>query len=58
VQDELRTGVLQDRCQVPDLHESSCAITVPSHFPPVLLEELLRRSSEEMLSHRGTKVPT
>jgi LysR family transcriptional regulator, transcriptional activator of nhaA len=58
VQDELRTGVLQELCQVPDLQESFYAITVPSRFPPALLKELLRRSSEEMLSHRGTKVPT
>ena len=43
VQDELRSGTLQEYCVVPQLHENFDAITVQRHFEPPLLKTLLRR---------------
>lgn len=50
VQDELRSGLLQEYCTVPDLHESFYAITVQRRFAPPLLKELLARTADEVLS--------
>lgn len=49
VQDELRSGKLQEYCVVPQLHENFYAITVQRHFEPPLLKTLLRRSEAEVL---------
>ena len=49
VQDELRSGKLQEYCVVPQLHENFYAITVQRHFEPPLLKTLLRRSESEVL---------
>ena len=49
VQDELRSGKLQEYCVVPQLHENFYAITVQRHFEPSLLKTLLRRSEAEVL---------
>lgn len=53
VQDELRTGRLEEYCVVPGLHESFYAITVQRHFEPPLLKELLTRTEADVL---GTSV--
>ena len=50
VQDELQAGVLQEYCVVPDLFEDFYAITVQRRFPSTALRELLRRSSDEVLT--------
>ena len=49
VQDELKSGMLQEYCVVPQLHENFYAITVQRHFEPPLLKTLLRRSEAEVL---------
>ena len=49
VQDELRSGKLQEYCVVPQLHENFYAITVQRHFEPPLLKTLLRRSEAQVL---------
>ena len=49
VQDELKSGKLQEYCVVPQLHENFYAITVQRHFEPPLLKTLLRRSEAEVL---------
>jgi LysR family transcriptional activator of nhaA len=41
VRDELRAGVLVERCQVPNLAEGFYAITRSRRFPNPLLAELL-----------------
>lgn len=41
VRDELRTGVLVERCRIPDLTESFYAITQSRRFPNPLVRELL-----------------
>ena len=45
VQDELRSGVLAERCRVPQLFESFFAITANRRFPPAGLRELLAGAS-------------
>ena len=54
VQDELRTGKLEQYCVVPDLYESFYAITVQRRFDSPLLKGLLKRSEEEVL---GKELP-
>ena len=49
VQDELKSGKLEEYCVVPQLHENFYAITVQRHFEPPLLKTLLRRSEAEVL---------
>ena len=49
VQDELKSGKLQEYCVVPQLYENFYAITVQRHFEPPLLKSLLRRSESEVL---------
>ena len=49
VQDELRSGKLQEYCVVPNLHENFYAITVQRHFEPPLLKTLLKRPQAEVL---------
>jgi LysR family transcriptional regulator, transcriptional activator of nhaA len=49
VQDELRTGLLQQYCVVPQLNENFYAITVKRHFEPPLLKALLKQSEAEVL---------
>lgn len=49
VQDELRAGTLVEYAVVPDLHENFYAITVPRHFAPPLLKELLQRTEADVL---------
>jgi len=49
VQDELRSGRLEEYCVVPDLVETFYAVTVPRHFEPPLLKTLLERSEAEAL---------
>ena len=49
VQDELKSGKLQEYCVVPQLHENFYAITVQRHFEPPLLKTLLRRSEADVL---------
>lgn len=41
VRDELRTGVLVERCQIPEITESFYAITQSRRFPNPLVRELL-----------------
>lgn len=55
VQDELRSGKLQEYCVVPQLYENFYAITVQRQFEPPLLKTLLRRSEAEVL---GTDLVT
>lgn len=50
VQDELRTGTLVEYAVLPDLHETFYAVTVPRHFEPPLVRELIRRPEDEVLS--------
>ena len=49
VQDELRSGKLQEYCVVPQLYENFYAVTVQRHFEPPLLKTLLRRSEADVL---------
>ncbi|MDH4115337.1 MAG: LysR family transcriptional regulator [Burkholderiaceae bacterium] len=49
VQDELRGGSLVEYTVVPDLYENFYAITVPRHFAPPPLRELLQRPEAEVL---------
>ncbi len=49
VQDELRSGKLQEYCVVPQLYENFYAITVKRHFEPPLLKTLLGRPEAEVL---------
>jgi LysR family transcriptional activator of nhaA len=49
VQDELRSGRLQEYMVVPDLYESFYAITVQRHFEPPLLKALLKRPAHDVL---------
>ncbi len=44
VADELRSGVLVERCSIPQLVESFYAITVPRRFPHPLLREMLAQA--------------
>lgn len=56
VQDELRGGSLVEYAVVPDLYEYFYAITVPRHFAPPPLRELLQRPEAEVLrSARGQR---
>jgi LysR family transcriptional activator of nhaA len=55
VQDELRSGRLEEYCVVPNLYESFYAITVQRHFEPPLLKELLTRTEADVL---GTAAQT
>jgi len=41
VQDELRSGVLEEYCVVPDVHENFYAVTTERQFEPTLLRVLL-----------------
>ncbi|MFO0626948.1 MAG: LysR substrate-binding domain-containing protein [Polyangiales bacterium] len=45
VQDELRSGVLQELWVVPELFESFYAVTAERHYPHPLVARLLRRDS-------------
>lgn len=49
VRDELREGVLQEYCAVPQLVENFYAITVKRHFQSPLLKALLSRESLDAL---------
>ncbi|SNT15817.1 transcriptional regulator, LysR family [Noviherbaspirillum humi] len=44
VQDELRSGVLEQYCVVPKVHENFYAITTERQFQPAALEQLLAQS--------------
>lgn len=52
VRDELKTGALVEHAVVPDLFETFHAISVPRHFAPPLLRELLARPEAEVLGAR------
>jgi len=52
VRDELKSGVLVEHAVVPDLFENFYAISVPRHFSPPLLRELLARPEDEVLAGR------
>jgi LysR family transcriptional activator of nhaA len=56
VQDELRSGRLEEYCVVPDLVETFYAVTVPRHFEPPLLKTLLERSEAEALGRQAIQV--
>jgi LysR family transcriptional regulator, transcriptional activator of nhaA len=49
VQDELRSGQLEEYGVVPDLHENFYAISVQRHFSPPLLKALLKQSEADVL---------
>jgi LysR family transcriptional activator of nhaA len=49
VRDELRSGALVELARVPELTQNFYAITVPRHYAPPLLRELLARSPQELL---------
>jgi LysR family transcriptional regulator, transcriptional activator of nhaA len=49
VRDEIRSGTLVEYAVVPDLYENFYAITVPRHFAPPPLRELLARPPAEVL---------
>ena len=49
VRDEIRSGALVEYAVVPDLFESFYAVTVPRHFAPPLMRELLSRPEAEVL---------
>jgi LysR family transcriptional activator of nhaA len=49
VQDELRSGELVEYAVVPELWENFYAVTVPRHFAPQPLRELLQRSEADVL---------
>ena len=46
VRDELRLGVLVERCRIPQLHESFYAITARRRFPSPLLRELFEAAAD------------
>ena len=50
VQDELRNGSLVEYGVVPNLYENFYAITVPRHFEPTLLKDLVGRPEADVLS--------
>lgn len=52
VRDELKSGALVEYAIVPDLFENFYAITVPRHFAPPLLRELLARPEQDVLGGR------
>ncbi|MBX3591776.1 MAG: LysR family transcriptional regulator [Burkholderiaceae bacterium] len=49
VRDELKNGLLVEHAVVPDLVENFYAISVPRHFAPPLLRELLARPESAVL---------
>lgn len=49
VQDELKSGRLQQYCVVPQLYENFYAITVERHFAPPLLKSLLKQTEAAVL---------
>ena len=49
VRDELRAGVLEQYCEIPNLHEHFFAITIKRHYQHPLLKSLLTRSEADML---------
>lgn len=49
VRDELKSGALVEHAVVPELFEQFHAITVPRHYAPPLLRELLARPAQEVL---------
>ncbi len=49
VRDELRSGVLQEFCVVPNLYERFYAITVQRQFPHPMIVGLLGRRGDEIL---------
>lgn len=53
VRDELRSGSLQEYCEVPGLYENFYAIVAERRFPHPLLRMLLARSEEEILAMRS-----
>lgn len=53
VQDELRSGALVEYAEVPDLYEDFYAVTVPRHFAPAALRELLLRPGPDVLNPVG-----
>ncbi|MEZ4357001.1 MAG: LysR family transcriptional regulator, partial [Myxococcota bacterium] len=55
VRDELREGLLEEYCVVPDLHEQFYAITVKRHFQHPALKALLARPDEEMLESTASR---
>lgn len=57
VQDELRSGALVEHARVPDLFEDFYAITVPRHFSPPALRELLERPADEALRSPAVPLP-
>jgi LysR family transcriptional activator of nhaA len=46
VLDELRSGLLHELHQIPDLHETFYAITTSRRYPNPYLRELLQRKSK------------
>jgi len=50
VRDELRSGVLEEYCALPNLYEDFFAISVKRQFQHHLLKELLARSGADMLT--------
>lgn len=53
VQDELRSGQLQQYCVVPKVYESFYAITTHRRFQPAMLKELLSRAKHGVLLRKG-----
>lgn len=53
VQDELKSGLLQQYCVVPQLYENFYAITVERHFSPPLLKSLLKQTEAEVLGNEA-----
>ena len=49
VRDELRDGVLEEYCAVPDLYEEFYAISVTRQYQPPLLRTLLARRATDLL---------
>lgn len=49
VRDELRGGVLEQYCVIPNLYEHFFAITIKRHYQHPLLKTLLSRSEADML---------
>ena len=45
VQDELKAGVLEQYCVVPDLYENFYAVTTERRFQPKVLENLLAQGA-------------
>ncbi len=52
VRDELKLGVLIERCRIPDLEERFYAITRDRRFPNPLVAELLATASSRLLRKR------